>query len=180
MPSEKVQETLLAIYPQLTGQLGQSLEARMKERKAAIYRTLTARAEKETKDITAILTELKAAIEKELNDPEYRQLELFSDPEKEQFERNKDALRARVKEIPLEIEHEVESIKSRFADPQVRLFPVAVTFLVLKQVTPDRLFCVYFLFSRRAAANDASDSLELRQVENSASRRLQQLGCGEA
>ncbi len=130
MPSEKVQETLLAIYPQLTGQLGQSLEARMKERKAAIHRTLSARAEKEAKDITAILTELKAAIEKELNDPEYRQLELFSDPEKEQFERNKDALRARVKEIPREIEHEVESIKSRFADPQVRLFPVAVTFLV--------------------------------------------------
>ncbi len=130
MPSEKVQDVLLAIYPQLTAQLGQSLEARMKERKAAIHRTLSARAEKEAKDITAILTELKAAIEKELNDPEYRQLELFSDPEKEQFERNKDALRARVKEIPEEIKREVESIKSRFANPQVRLFPVAVTFLV--------------------------------------------------
>jgi superfamily II DNA or RNA helicase len=138
MPSQKVQDTLLAIYSQLTGQLAQSLEARMKERKAAIYRTLSARAEKEAKDITAILTELKAAIEKELNDPEYRQLELFSDPEKEQFERNKDALRARVKEIPEEIEREVESIKSRFAEPQVRLFPVAVTFLVPQRLAVEK------------------------------------------
>ena len=137
MPSQKVQDTLLVIYPQLTGQLAQSLEARMKERKAAIHRTLSARAEKEAKDITAILTELKAAIEKELNDPENRQLELFSDPEKEQFERNKDALRARVREIPEEIEREVESIKSRFAEPQVRLFPVAVTFLVPKKLLGD-------------------------------------------
>jgi|GEM_PF-2441142 len=52
--------------------------------------------------------------------------------------------------------------------------------LALKQATPDRVFCVVFRFSRRAAANDASDSLEVHRVENSASRRLQQRGCGEA
>ena len=52
--------------------------------------------------------------------------------------------------------------------------------LGLKQAIPDRLFCVVFRFSRRAAANGASDSLEVHRVENSASRRLQQRSCGEA
>ena len=52
--------------------------------------------------------------------------------------------------------------------------------LALKQAIPDRLFCVVFRFSRRAAANGASDSLEVHRVENSASRRLQQRSCGEA
>ena len=76
------------------------------------------------------MLELKRAIEKELQDPEYRQMELFSNPEKEQFERNKDFLRIRVKQIPDEIKRETEAIQSRYLDPQARMFPVAVTFLV--------------------------------------------------
>jgi hypothetical protein len=76
------------------------------------------------------LLELKRAIEAELDEPEYQQLELFSDPEREQFERNKDFLRDRVKQIPGEIERETAAIRARFADPQARMFPVAVTFLV--------------------------------------------------
>jgi hypothetical protein len=73
---------------------------------------------------------LKRSIEAELDEPEYRQLELFSDPEREQLERNKDFLRDRVKQIPGEILSETEAIRARFADPQARMFPVAVTFLV--------------------------------------------------
>ena len=75
-------------------------------------------------------SELKKTIEAELKDPAYIQGMLFDDPEKERFERNKDAMRARAKEIPEEIKRETEAIKSRFADPQARMFPVAVTFLI--------------------------------------------------
>ena len=50
--------------------------------------------------------------------------------EQEQFERNVDALRHRLQEIPQEIEKETEAIKARFAAPEPRMFPVAVTFLV--------------------------------------------------
>lgn len=73
---------------------------------------------------TATLTE------KELADPEYQQLTLFDDPEKEQFERNRDFLRARAKAIPEEIKRETEAIHRRYTNPQPRMFPVAVTFLV--------------------------------------------------
>ena len=133
-PSESVKEKLFALFDDLAPSLRQSLEARMKDRTAGLQKKLAERAEKEANDIAAILTELKEAIEKELNDPEYIQPLLFSDPEREEFERNKNDLRARVREIPDEIERETESIRGRFANPQPRMFPVAVTFFV-----PDNL-----------------------------------------
>ncbi len=85
-------------------------------------------------DITAIHNELRQAIEWQLNDPYYRENYLpgFAPAEQEQFERNVDALRRRLTEIPKEIEKETESIRARFSDPQPRMFPVAVTFLVPK------------------------------------------------
>ena len=54
-------------------------EARMKDRVSGLEKRLNKRAEKEAKDINAILTELKKAIEAELYEPEYEQLKLFDD-----------------------------------------------------------------------------------------------------
>ena len=102
----------------------------MKDRTGGLERKLAERADKEVADIQAIRTELKRSIEAELDEPEYQQLELFSDPEREQFEGNKDFLRARVKEKPAEIDRETTALKTRYADPEPRIFPVAVTFLV--------------------------------------------------
>ena len=129
-PSEKVKAKLLELYPTLTASLASALEARMKQKVDGLQKDLLARADKEAKDITSILTELKKSIEAELNDPVYIQPSLFDDPEQERFERNKDAMRARVKEIPEEIKRETAAIRARFANPQARMFPVAVTFLV--------------------------------------------------
>jgi len=102
----------------------------MRDRTDGLQRQLGERARKEAADITAILTELKRSIEGELENPDYAQLELFTTPERDQFERNVDWLRARVRAIPEEIDGEVETIHARFADPQPRMFPVAVTYLV--------------------------------------------------
>lgn len=102
----------------------------MKQMVDGLQKKLAERAEKEVNDITAILTELKKSIESELQEPEYIQPMLFDDPEQERFERNKDAMRTRVKEIPEEIKRETEAIRAKFADPQARMFPVAVTFLI--------------------------------------------------
>ena len=129
-PSAKVAEKLLELYPALTSSLASSLEARLKDRVDGLKKRLAERADKEADDIRSILTELKKAIEAELNDPAYVQPTLFDDPETERFERNKEAMRARVREIPGEIERETAAIRARFADPQARMFPVAVTFLI--------------------------------------------------
>jgi hypothetical protein len=127
---EPMQKHLLELWDKFATALAQSLEARMKDRTSGLQRKLGERAEKEVQDIKTILLELKKAVDTELNDPEYQQLTLFDDLEKDQFERNRDFLRDRSKAIPAEIERETAAIKSRYAEPQPRMFPVAVAFLV--------------------------------------------------
>ena len=129
-PSERVRAKLLELYPALASSLASALEARMRDRVDGLQKRLAERADKESRDIESILNELRRSIEAELNDPAYIQPLLFDDPEIERFERNKEAMRARVREIPVEIERETAAIRARFADPQARMFPVAVTFLV--------------------------------------------------
>jgi hypothetical protein len=129
-PSAAVKAKLLELYPTLTTSLRTALEARLKDRVEGLEKRLAERAEKEASDIESILKELKKSIEDELEDPFYIQPLLFGDEEQERFDRNKDAMRARVAEIPDEIKRETAAIKARFAKPQARMFPVAVTFLV--------------------------------------------------
>jgi hypothetical protein len=104
----------------------------MKERTSSLQHFLEERAQKEMQDITAILSELRDNILAELRQPEIEQLQLagFSTTEREQFERNMSALVERVERIESEIEQERAAIRKRFADPQPRLFPVAITYLI--------------------------------------------------
>ena len=135
-PSEAVKRKLLDLWPRMAEPLHQALDARTKDRTDGLKKLLAERADKEVSDITAILTELETAIRGQLNDPDYQQSFLpgLAPVEQEQFERNVDALRRRLSEIPGEIEKETEAIRARFADPQPRMFPVAVTFLVPAQL----------------------------------------------
>jgi hypothetical protein len=108
-----------------------ALDARIIDRLYGMQRLLDEREAKEIADITAILTELKQSIERELDDiAKPVQLELFNNSELEQLTRNVDALRRRLRQIPDEIDAESESIANRFANPQPRMFPVDVTFVV--------------------------------------------------
>ncbi len=111
-----------------------ALEARKVERTESLQKLLAERAAKEMRDTESILTELRASILAELKQPEVMQMELFTAPEKEQLEWNRRFLEQRVAQIPDEIAREQAAIRTRFADPQARLFPVAVTYLV-----PERL-----------------------------------------
>jgi hypothetical protein len=136
-PSESMKKSLLTLYPQHEKSLRDALEARMKDRTSGLDKSLTEREQKEIGDITAILTELRNTIREKLDDPELQQLtfEGWADPEREQLKLNMDALRRRVQQIPAEIERETAAIRKRFANPQPRMFPVAVTFLVPERLT---------------------------------------------
>jgi len=127
-----MQQRLAALWPQHEAALLAALEARMRERSESLQKLLADRAAKEVADITAILAELKRAIEVELHEPAVTQLMLptFSDAEREQFDRNAASLRARAAQIPAEIDAETAAVSARYADPHPRLFPIAVTFLV--------------------------------------------------
>lgn len=134
-PSSDVEQRLQRLWPDIESALKSALEARMQDRAASLERLLERQAEKEINDITAILRELERTIRAELDEPDQVQLELFSPPEREQYNRNVAALQARLEQIPAEIEQETDLIRQRYADPQPRLFPVAVTFLVPQKLS---------------------------------------------
>jgi len=129
---DPVQPALLALWPSLRGPLLTSLDVRAADRTESLQAQLAERAAKEAADITAVLEELARSISAELNAPvvPQMQLELWPASERDQFQRNQAALRKRLAEIPGEIEAETRRVAARFANPQARLFPVAVTFLV--------------------------------------------------
>ncbi|MDQ2716480.1 MAG: DISARM system SNF2-like helicase DrmD [Chloroflexota bacterium] len=129
---EALQERLREQWERHRDALMQALEARMRERSGSLQKALADRAAKEERDIRAILSELKESIMQELRQPEVVQLQLtgFSTEERQQYERDLSALEARAAQIDAEIEQERSRVQQRFADPQPRLFPVAVTYLV--------------------------------------------------
>lgn len=128
---ESVKQRLTAMWPQLLKPLQSALDARGRDRTQSIQRQLAERAESEVAKVKAIFAELERAIRAELDDP--RQLELFAtytEMEREQARRNRDFLADRLRQIPGDLAREVDTIRKRYADPEPRLFPVAVTFLV--------------------------------------------------
>ncbi|MCB0190090.1 MAG: DISARM system SNF2-like helicase DrmD, partial [Caldilineaceae bacterium] len=132
--SNAVATRLINLWPALQPALMRSLEVRGDERSDSLANVLADRANKEAADIRSVLQELARTIGDELAEPEPVQLSLWSPAERDQLVRNEAALRRRLEQIPAEIEQEMALIRSRYADPQPRLFPVAVTFLI-----PDRM-----------------------------------------
>jgi hypothetical protein len=130
--SDAIGERLLALYPALSDPLAQAVDARARERTDSLIRTIGERRDQEVKKITAVLEELRKQILATLT--EQRQLSFDIQDEQEQLERNRDFLHARADEIPTEIEREAESLRRRFADPEPRVFPVAVELLVPRGV----------------------------------------------
>lgn len=129
IPCEKTKENLKLLWPNHKENLLLALEARMKDRTETLQKRLDERANREVATMQAVLTELLSSIRTQLSDIK-PQLELFSTPEKEQFERDRGALNRRLAELPLEMDQEEQLIRARYANPSPRLFPVSVSYLV--------------------------------------------------
>lgn len=117
------------IEPGLTKALDRRSEAVQESKK----RELEERASHEADAVRTILSDLRRQITDDLDElvaDRLEQLSLFSEPEREQSQRDLDALRRRLDEIPEEIEREVAAVHRRFTDPECHVFPAAVTMLV--------------------------------------------------
>ncbi len=132
---QTMRQRLRELWPSHAQPLAQALETRVRDRSDSLRRFLAEREQQELKASETVLNELRSAILGALKQPEVQQLELFTTPEREQFERNMDTLQARAASIPDEIVREAAAIRARYADPQTRLFPVAVTYLVPERFT---------------------------------------------
>jgi hypothetical protein len=107
-----------------------ALERRSRDRVDSLKKALSDREQEDIASVEHVLTELRRSIKQELEQPEAEQLALFAPEEREQLQRDVDALRRRLDTIPDDIERETEAIRERYSDPEPRLFPAAVTFLV--------------------------------------------------
>jgi superfamily II DNA or RNA helicase len=133
-------DELAGAWEQIESPLYRALEVRAQDVAAGLERKLALRAEEEERNVRDVLTDLRRNIGKQLEELESEKgLQLFLSgfgpgqlaiPEREQLQRDLDALRRRLDEIPSEIEREVEVVRRRYASPAHRLFPAAVTFIV--------------------------------------------------
>jgi SNF2 family DNA or RNA helicase len=122
-----------ALWPKHRDALMNALDVRMADRTKNLEKHLDELAEKEVNKLATVMTELQRAIQAELDRRDGPQLLLDlggDEPGKQQRERDLAALRHRLKEIPQEIQREAGHLRSRFANPTARLFPVAVTWLI--------------------------------------------------
>ena len=112
-----------------------ALQARAGDRARQLTATLAGRARDEQAHVEATLSELAATIRREAFGEHGDQLQLITGLEldagdRAQVERDLRSLRARLDQIPGEIEREQAAIARRYADPAHRLFPASVTLLV--------------------------------------------------
>ncbi len=126
-----VEDRLKDLWIKVEEPLLSALEARANERTKNLQSFLDERSEKEVASFSTIMGELERSIRSAIDEKDEVQLQFdWSETEKQQRERDIQSLRARLREIPDELDREIEHLRSRYRDPKVRLFPVAVTFLV--------------------------------------------------
>ena len=126
-----VEDRLKELWVKIEAPLVQALEARMTERTKNLQGKLDERSEREVANVTAVMQELERSIRETLDAKDDKQMQFdWTVEEKSQRERDIGSLRNRLAEIPAELAREIEHLRSRYKDPQPRLFPVAVTFLV--------------------------------------------------
>jgi SNF2 family DNA or RNA helicase len=129
-PSEAVERRFQALWPEVREPLARALEARTQDVGESLRKRLAERARKEADDIASVLAELKRTIEQALAAEPPPQMELWPAAERDQRDRDRDALRRRLDEIPDEIARERELVARRYAECTPRLFPVAVSFVI--------------------------------------------------
>jgi hypothetical protein len=129
-PSREVRERFATLWPVLRAPLAEALNRRARERAESLARQLAQREEEDVAAVAFVLGELRRSIEAHLRVPELEQLALFSLDERHQYDRDREALERRLRQIPADIEAETAAIRARYASPAPRLFPAAVTFLV--------------------------------------------------
>jgi len=137
-PPQAVEASIAGQWDSVEDGVFRALDARAEDVTASLGRKLAERAQAESAAIGTVLTDLDRSIRAQL--AELRgQAPLFvvslTTDERDQFERDVQALDRRLAEIPGEVQREQEAIRRRYGAPQFRLFPAAITCLVPERLT---------------------------------------------
>ncbi|WP_370011845.1 DISARM system SNF2-like helicase DrmD [Nocardiopsis sp. LDBS0036] len=129
--AEPVRKRLTALWGDLEKGVGGALQRRATQRSKSLNRVLKDRCEEEVAAVGVVLDELAANIRSALDEtPRWIQDSLFSVGEQKQLRQDREALTARLEELPQLKEREEAALRRRYDDLKARWFPVAVTFLV--------------------------------------------------
>jgi SNF2 family DNA or RNA helicase len=128
---DNIQMRFRVLWPKHQEPLMAALEARRVERTKNLEKNFQEIAESEVHKLRTVMTDLQRAILEELESKDGAQLLLdLGGDERAQRNRDLDALRRRLNEIPGEIEKESAHLRDRYRNPSARLFPVAVTYVI--------------------------------------------------
>jgi superfamily II DNA or RNA helicase len=132
LPPPSVTEKLAGLWPDISRPLTGVLENRSSARRRSLSVLIETRCTEEVTAMETILTELERSIREALDDTErWQQASLFEiEAERDQLHKDRDALAHRLTSIPAMREQETAALRRRYADPQARWFPAAITFLV--------------------------------------------------
>lgn len=133
------QEEIAAVWDRLTEPVYEAVLARAEELRNGVLRLLNDRAKTEIESLKTVMLQLRDSIKRELAEVEKNtaeQLSIFdlgNERERGQVNRDIDALRRRLDEIPDEIERDAARLRRRFSKPEQAVFPAAITVLVPKR-----------------------------------------------
>jgi superfamily II DNA or RNA helicase len=132
LPPPQVLGRLTELWPDLSRPLSGILANRASARRRSLAALIETRCTEEVAAMQEILNELEQSIRGALDDaPFWQQASLFEvDAERDQLRKDHDALAERLATIPETREQETTALRHRYADPQDRWFPAAITFLV--------------------------------------------------
>ena len=132
LPPPQVLDRLTQLWPELSRPLSGILANRASARRRSLAALIESRCTEEVAAMQEILDELEQSIRGALDDaPFWQQASLFEvDAERDQLRKDHDALAERLATIPETREQETTALRHRYADPQDRWFPAAITFLV--------------------------------------------------
>jgi superfamily II DNA or RNA helicase len=140
LPPDTVLGRLTELWPDLADPLAGVLSNRSSARRRSLAGLIESRCIEEVDAMNAILDELERSIRDALDDTQYwQQASLFEiESERDQLRKDNDALHRRLESIPNMREQETAALQRRYADPQARWFPAAITFLVPASVAYGR------------------------------------------
>jgi superfamily II DNA or RNA helicase len=112
--------------------LARDVQVRAKERKQRLQRDLDRREAEEQRNVETVFTQLKANLDSALDGPGAVQLtfDQLDEQEKHEFERDREAWRARRDGLEEEKQRELDAIKRRYENVRELVFPFAIALCV--------------------------------------------------
>jgi hypothetical protein len=112
--------------------LARDVQVRAKERRERLQRDLDRREAEEQRNVDTVFTQLKANLDTALDGPGAVQLafDQLDEQERREFERDREAWRARRDGLEEEKQRELDVIKRRYEDVRELVFPFAVALCV--------------------------------------------------